>query len=161
MMNEKMLKRLNYQINREIYSGYFYLGMAAYAASIGRKGVANWFTAQMKEELVHAQKIYDYVERQGAKVFLEAIEEPPQEFSSVTDLFEKTLEHEKKVTGLIKGLVGLAAEEKDAETEQFLQWFVKEQIEEEAAPAGILKKLGEKGEAEVDDELAKRIFNIS
>jgi ferritin len=163
MISGKMAKSLNHQINREIYSGYFYLGMAAYAAAIGRKGVANWFTAQMKEELFHAQKIYDYVSQQGAKVDLEAIEEPSQDFSSVTDLFEKTLEHEKKVTGMIRDLVDLAAQEKDEETEKFLQWFVKEQMEEEATPAGILKKLENKAEggiSEVDSELSKRVFNL-
>jgi len=163
MISEKMVKSLNHQINREVYSAYFYLGMAAYATSAGRDGTANWFTAQMKEELIHAQKIYDYVNRQGAKVDLEAIEEPPQDFSSVSDLFAKTLAHEKNVTAMIKGLVDLALEEKDKETGEFLQWFVKEQIEEEATPAGILKKFEGKDEAgisEVDSELAKRAFNI-
>jgi ferritin len=137
--------------------------MAAYAATIGMKGVANWFTAQMKEELFHAQKIYDYVSRQGAKVDLEAIEEPPQDFTSVKDLFEKTLAHEKKVTGMIRDLVDLAVQEKDGETEKFLQWFVKEQMEEEATPAGILEKIESKGEggiSEVDSELSKRVFNM-
>ncbi|MFC1643813.1 ferritin [Candidatus Omnitrophota bacterium] len=164
MISDRMVERLNHQINREIYSAYFYLGMAAYAETIGMKGTANWFSSQVKEELVHAQKMYDYVNRQGAKVNLAAIEEPPQDFTSVPDLFSKTLEHEKKVTGMIKDLVALAAQEKDEEAGNFLQWFVKEQIEEEATPAGILKKLEGKDEAgilEIDNELAKRVFNIS
>ncbi len=160
MISEKMVKSLNHQVNREIYSAYFYLGMAAYAGAAGMKGVANWFTAQVKEELSHAQKIYDYVSQQGVRVALDAIEEPPQDFLSIIDLFEKTLEHEKKVTAMINDLVVLAVEEKDGETEKFLQWFVKEQIEEEATPAGILKKFENKGETEVDSELAKRVFNI-
>ena len=164
MISDKMVKSLNHQINREIYSAYFYMGMAAYAASVDMNGTANWFTAQVKEELVHAQKMYDYVNRQGARVALEAIEEPPQDFSSVTDLFAKTLTHEKNVSAMINDLVTLAASEKDAETEEFLQWFVKEQVEEEATPAGILDKLKGKDEAEikdVDNELAKRVYNLS
>ncbi|MGB2599013.1 MAG: ferritin-like domain-containing protein, partial [Candidatus Omnitrophota bacterium] len=76
MLSDKMLNSLNHQINREIYSAYFYLGMAAYASSIGMDGVANWFSAQVKEELFHAQKMYDYVNQNGLKVNLEAIEEP-------------------------------------------------------------------------------------
>jgi ferritin len=158
-MNDRIAKSINHQINREIYSAYFYLGMAAYATSIGMNGVANWFNAQVKEELFHAQKMYDYVSQGGAKVGLEAIEEPPQDFSSVADLFTKTLAHEKNVTAMINDLVALAAEEKDEETGKFLQWFVKEQMEEEATPAGILDKLKGKDEAgvkEVDSELSKR-----
>ena len=159
MASEKMIKSFNYQINREIYSAYFYLGMASYAASIGRKGTANWFMLQVKEELAHARKMYEYVNQQGARVMLEVIEEPPQDFTSVTDLFEKTLAHEKKVTVMINSLADLASEEKDSATGEFLQWFIKEQKEEEATPAGILKKikgLDEAGISEVDDELGKR-----
>ena len=161
MISDKMIKALNHQANRELYSAYLYVGMASYATDKGLKGTANWFTAQMKEELTHAQKIYAYVNQQGSKVTLEPIEEPPQDFSSVTDLFKKTLGHEKKVTGMINDLVALAVEEKDAETEKFLQWFVKEQVEEEATPAGILKEIEGEGETEVDSKLAKRIFNVS
>ena len=97
-------------------------------------------------------------------VNLEAIEEPPQDFTSVEDLFAKTLAHEKNVTAMIKDLDALAAEEKDEETGKFLQWFVKEQEEEEATPAGILAKLEGKDDAgvkEVDSELSKRTFNLS
>jgi ferritin len=164
MISDKMVKSLNHQINREIYSAYFYMGMAAYAASVDMNGTANWFTAQVKEELVHAQKMYDYINQQGARVALEAIEEPPQDFSSVTDLFAKTLAHEKNVSAMINDLVTLAASENDAETGKFLGWFVKEQIEEEATPAGILDKLKGKDEAgvkDVDNELAKRVYNLS
>ena len=164
MLSDKMLNSLNHQINREIYSAYFYLGMAAYASSIGMNGVANWFSGQVKEELFHAQKMYDYVNQNGLKVNLEAIEEPPQDFTSVADLFAKTLAHEKNVTAMIKDLAALATEEKDAETGKFLQWFVKEQEEEEATPAGILAKLEGKDDAgvkEVDSELSKRTSKLS
>ncbi len=161
MLSENMTERLNYQLNREIYSGYFYLGMAAYAASVGLPGFASWFKTQLKEELFHAEKIFDYINQQGARVTLRTIEEPPQDFTSGADLFEKTLAHEKKVTKMIHDLVDLAKSENDNETEKFLQWFVKEQAEEEATPAGILQKLklveeGKEGILKTDGELAKR-----
>jgi len=161
MLSKKMLEGLNEQINKEIYSAYFYLGMSAYAASLGSNGVANWFYIQWKEELVHTKKMFDYVHKQGERVSLKAIDEPPQDFSSVRDLFAKTLAHEKKVTGLINNLVDLARKENDKETEDFLQWFVKEQVEEEATPAGILDKLNQAGKdkkalTEIDNELAGR-----
>ncbi len=161
MLNKKVLDGLNEQINKEIYSAYFYLGMSAYAASNGLTGFANWFYRQWNEEIFHAKKMFDYVHQSGDRVTLKAIDEPPQDFTSGSDLFEKTLAHEKKVTGLINSLVKLAQEESDKATEDFLQWFVKEQKEEEATPAGILRKIDkagkdEKGLKEVDTILATR-----
>ncbi len=161
MISEKIAESINHQINREIYSAYFYLGMAAYADSANLKGVAHWFKSQVKEELFHAEKMYDYVNQQGRRVNLEAIEQPPQDFSSAADLFEKTLAHEKKVTQMIHGLVELAKAENDTQTQDFLQWFVKEQVEEEATPAGILKNMNLKGQdgkgvSEINEQLAKR-----
>ena len=134
--------------------------MESYALSTGLKGVANWFNVQVKEELDHARKLYDYVIEQGSRVMLKAVDNPPQDFTSAEDLFEKTLAHEQKVTGLINGLVNTAKEEKDELTEEFLQWFVKEQVEEEASSGGALKKVkdaGASGLAEVDAKLAKRV----
>jgi len=159
MLSKKMTDALARQMNREIYSAYFYLGMAAYADSIGFKGVANWFRGQWKEELFHADKLYDYINKQGQRVMLGAIEEPPQDFSSIKDLFERTTKHEKVVTGLIHDLVKLANAENDKETEGFLQWFVKEQVEEEKTPAGILSEIGNKQGDDlkpIDEKLAKR-----
>ncbi len=141
MISEKMREKLNYQINREIFSAYLYFSMASYASAKGLDGFANWFMCQYKEELFHAEKIYHYVNEQGGKVELQEIEKPEEDFSSVTDLFEKTLAHEKKVTGLIYDLAKLAKEENDFATEAFLQWFVTEQVEEEAEPDNILQKL--------------------
>ena len=163
MLSKKMIKALNRQINREIYSGYFYLAMASYAKDAGLDGVANWFNVQLQEELYHAQKFYAYVQQQSGRVMLETIEEPPQKFASITDLFGQTLEHEKKVTAMINDLVTLALDEKDRATEIMLQWFVTEQVEEESNAADILQKLkvfGEKGEAllMIDKELAARVF---
>lgn len=161
MLSRKILESLNEQINKEIYSAYFYLGMSAYAMSIGLKGFANWFHVQWKEELDHAKKIFDYVHQQGQRVTLKAIDQPPQDFSSGPDLFERTLTHEKNVTKLIDNLVKLAQAENDQATYDFLQWFVKEQQEEMATPAEILKKIHEVGEdkkglLETDRELAIR-----
>ena len=141
MLSKKVLDALNEQINKEIYSGYFYLGMSAYAASNGLPGVANWFYGQWKEELEHAKKMFDYVHQSGTRVTLKAIDVPPQDFSSAADLFEKTLNHEKKVTGLINNLVDVARGENDKATEDFLQWFVSEQHEEEALFSSIIDKL--------------------
>ncbi|MFC1623967.1 ferritin [Candidatus Omnitrophota bacterium] len=163
MITKKMIESLNEQINKEIYSGYLYLSMGAYAASIGLNGAANWFSAQVGEELIHAKKIYDYVNKQGARVMLKAIDEPIKDFSSAKDLFEKTLEHEKKVTKLIANLVEFAKEQKDKEVESFLQWFVKEQVEEEESAAEILEKFNLAGEdknelLKIDNQLAARVF---
>lgn len=161
MLKANIQKALNYQINREAYSAYLYLGMAVYANSVGLTGFGSWFKGQAKEELTHADKISDYINQHGARVILEAIEEPPQDFNSGRDLFEKTLAHEKNVTRMIEGLLDLAKAEKDTQTENFLQWFIKEQAEEEAAPARILQNMDTSGEdeaglAKVDTQLAAR-----
>jgi len=164
MLSPKMLRGLNFQINREIYSAYFYLAMASYAKSIGLFGVSNWFRVQVQEELAHADKLYDFVFENGSRVMLESIEIPPQEFNSARDLFERTLEHEKKVTKLIDDLVQTARSEKDEDTEKFLQWFVAEQVEEEANASNVLGKVKDAGEDPekmrvLDGELADRSFS--
>lgn len=161
MLSGKMTEALNRQINREIYSAYFYLGMAAYAHSVKLEGVANWFTVQVTEELSHAEKMFDYVSSQGNRVMLDEIETPPQDFTSAVDLFRRTLEHEKKVTGLIHNLVEVAGQEGDGRTGEFLQWYVKEQVEEEENAGGVLKKMEDAGEDEkailpLDEELTAR-----
>lgn len=163
MINKKMVESLSHQINREIYSSYLYLSMAAYATSIGLKGFVNWFNVQVKEELIHAEKIYNYVGQQGGRVLLEAIEQPPCDFASAVDLFKRTLGHEKKVTKMINDLVNLAKHENDHATEAFLQWFVTEQVEEEANATEVLQKLeliGKDGNGLliIDSQLATRVF---
>ena len=163
MLSEKMVMKLNYQINRELYSAYLYLSMASYADAEGLNGFANWFKIQAKEEEFHAEKMYNYVNQQGRRVVLEAIEQPQTDFTSIVGLFEQTLKHEKVVTSLINGLVKLAREENDYATESFLQWYVTEQVEEEANPAEMIQKLkyvGKDGRGllMLDKELAARIF---
>ena len=164
MISKKMAKGITRQINRELYSGYLYLAMSSYAQDIGLQGVANWFYVQMQEEFSHAEKMYRYLQQQNVRAMLEAIESPPQDFSSVKDLFKKTLEHEKQVTSMINDLVVLAVEEKDMATGIMLQWFVSEQVEEESNAGDMLRKLeifGDKGDAllMMDRDLAQRVYS--
>ena len=163
MLSERMTEALNEQVNKEIYSAYLYLSMSAYSTFIGMKGFANWFMVQYQEEMVHAMKIYDYINDQGGQVKLLAVEQPPTEFGSPLEMFEKTLEHEKFVTKCINDLVDLAIKEKDHASNIFLQWFVTEQIEEEANDNEIISKLklvgkDGKGLFMIDKELAARVF---
>ena len=156
MVTENLAQKINYQINREIYSGYLYLGMASYADSLGLKGFSNWFKHQFKEEMEHADKMYDYLNKKGVRVIMEAIEKPPQDFNSAKELFEKTYNHEKNVTKLIHDLSDIAKNENDKESEEFLAWFIKEQVEEEATPKGILGKIEKDGIEKVDNLLLSR-----
>jgi len=163
MLSKRMTEALNEQINKEIYSAYLYLSMSAYSTFIGLKGFANWFMVQYQEEMTHAMKIYDYINDQGGQVKLLAVEQPPTEFGSPLEMFEKTLEHEKFVTKRINDLVDLAIKEKDHASNIFLQWFVTEQIEEEANDNEIISKLklvGKEGNGlfMIDKELAARVF---
>ena len=139
------------------------MAMSAHSTYIGLDGFANWFMVQYQEEMTHAMKIYNYINDHGAQVKLMEIKEPPAEFESPLDMFERTLEHEKFVTKSINDLVNLAMEEKDHATTIFLQWFITEQIEEEANDNAIISKLklaGEDGSGlfMIDKELAARIF---
>jgi len=163
VLSERMVATLNKQINREIYSAYLYLSMSAYSTFKGLKGFANWFMVQYQEEMTHVVKIYDYINDQGSRVKLMAVEQPPTEFGSPLEMFEKTLEHEKFVTRCINDLVNIAIKEKDHATRIFLQWFVTEQIEEEANDNEIIAKLklvGKEGNGlfMIDKELAARAF---
>lgn len=163
MLSEKTVEALNIQINKEIYSAYLYLSMSAYSTSNGLNGFANWFMVQYQEEIVHVMKIYDYIHSQGGKVKLMAIAQPPMDFGSPLEMFQRTLEHEKRVTKSINDLVELASDEKDHATQIFLQWFIIEQIEEESNDNEIISKLklvGKEGNGlfMIDKELAGRIF---
>jgi len=158
-----MMDALNEQINKEIYSAYLYLSMSAHSTFVGLKGFANWFMVQYQEEMLHTMKIYDYINDQGGKVTLKDVAQPPTEFGSPLEMFEKTLEHEKFVTKRINNLFNLAIEEKDHASNIFLQWFVTEQIEEEANDNEIISKLklvGKDGNGlfMIDRELAARVF---
>ncbi len=161
MLSEKMLSALNDQINAELYSSYLYLSMAAYFEDKGLPGFAHWMKAQAVEELGHAAKFFEYVHERGGRVHLEQIEKPPTEWNSPEAAFEAVLKHEVHVTGLINKLVDLALEEHDHATNNFLQWFVSEQVEEEASVNEVLQRLklaleARQGLFMLDRELAAR-----
>ena len=161
MLSEKMENALNGQLNAEMYSGYMYLSMNAYFKSINLDGFANWMHYQAQEELAHAMKFYDFIISRGGHVKLAQIDAPPNTWDSPLAIFEATLEHEQKVTGLIHELVELALAEHDHASNIFLQWFVSEQVEEEENVGGVLEQLRLMGEAKgglfmMDRELAKR-----
>jgi len=163
MLSERMQEALNAQINAEWYSEYLYYSMSAYFESTGLPGMANWMNAQAQEEHIHAMKIYDYVNERGGRVVLRAIGAPPAEWESPLAVFEAALAHERKVPGLINDLMDLALSEKDHATAQFLQWFVEEQVEEEASADAIVQQLrwiGESGHGllMLDKELGTRVF---
>ena len=141
MLNQTMEEALNTQTNAEMYSAYLYLSMSASLSDKGLHGMANWMRKQAEEEMEHAMKIYDYVIESGGKVSLFNIEATPDQWDSALAVFEHVYAHEQKVTGMIHGLVDLASEEKDHATQNFLQWFVKEQVEEEVHSREILDKV--------------------
>ncbi len=141
MLSKKVQDVLNGQINAELYSAYLYSAMEAYFQSVNFQGFANWMRVQTQEETAHARKIYDFINERGGRVILEAIARPPGEWKSPLAVFEAAYKHEQKVTGLINGLVELAAKEKDHATGIFLQWFVSEQVEEEKNASEIVGKM--------------------
>lgn len=163
MISDRMNESLNGQINAELYSSYLYASMSAYAAHLSLKGAANWFFVQVQEEMVHAQKLYNYILSQGNRVLLAAIDAPPSDFGSIGAAFDAVLEHERKVTSLINNLVTVAAEESDRATAVLLDWFVTEQVEEEESAKDVIDRLKLAGETGpglfmIDTELAARVF---
>jgi ferritin len=161
MISKKMEKALNKQINAEFYSSYLYLAMAADCEAKNLNGFANWMKVQAQEEWGHGMKMYKYINEQQNRVTLAAIEGPKTEWASALEMFETTSKHEQHVTKLIHDLVTQAIEEKDYATQAFLQWFVNEQVEEEANAAAIvaqLKMIGDspQGLLMLDHALAQR-----
>ena len=141
MLSSNMKKALNDQINAELYSAYLYLSMAAYFEDTNLPGMAGWMKAQAQEEVGHAMKFYGYVFDRDSKVELKAIDGPKTKWASPLAAFEDAYKHEQKVTGLIHKLVDLANKEKDHATRSFLNWFVDEQVEEEASTKMIAERL--------------------
>jgi ferritin len=161
MLSKALQDAINEQIKNELYSAYLYLAMAAYSEASNLPGFAHWLRAQSEEEVEHAMKFFDFVNERGGRVVLHAIDQPPVEFESPVKIFEETLNHERKVTGMIHRLYELALEEKDYPAQVMLHWFIDEQVEEESNATQILdtlKMIGDKGQALVmfDRELAKR-----
>jgi ferritin len=161
MINERVERVINGQINKEFYSYYLYLAMAAHFESANLKGFAHWMRMQAGEESGHAMKLYDYLLERGGKIVLEKLDAPPSNWNSHKNVFEDAYQHEQKVTKAITELFELAKSEKDHPTEVFLQWFIKEQVEEEASAFATLQRLeliGSDGGAifMLDGELGKR-----
>ena len=163
MLDKKIEKALNVQLNAELYSAYLYLSMAAYFESLSLPGFANWVTVQAQEEQFHAMKFYGFLNDRGGRVTLQAIEGPPVEWESPLEVFKAVLAHERKVTGLINELVNISAEKKDHASGVFLQWFVNEQVEEEKSAQDVVSKLklakNDAGAAfMMDQELGQRVY---
>jgi len=160
-IGKTMQDALNEQIKNELYSGYLYLAMSAYAESINLPGFAHWMREQAEEEQEHAMKFFKFVAERGGRVVLHAIDQPPVEFASPLALFEETLAHEQLVTSMIHKLFGMAMKEKDYATQAFLKWYIDEQVEEEANATEILEQLKMVGDSKmgllmVDRQLAVR-----
>lgn len=159
-----MIDQLNEQIKHELYSGHLYLSMAAYCASIDLDGSANFFIVQEQEERFHAMKFFHYVNEQGGDVKIYALDQPKMDFKSLQEVFDLAWKHEQSVTQRIYKLMDLAIQEKDYATQSLLQWFINEQVEEEATMLGILKQIqlvGESGQGVLmlDREMAQRQYS--
>lgn len=146
MLSEKLQIALNQQINEEFYSSYLYLAMAGYFDDQNLDGCAHWMRMQAEEEWQHGMKIFNYLSERGGRVELKAIAAPENEWDSPKAAFEASLEHEQYMTGNINKLAELAMSEKDFATNNVLQWYISEQVEEEAQVDDILKKLQMMGE---------------
>ena len=164
MLDKEMEKAINKQMNAELYSSYLYLSMGAYFESIDLSGFASWMRVQAQEELSHAMKFYDYLVTRGARVTLTEIEAPPTQWDNAVAVFKHVYEHEQMVTGLINKLVDLAISLSDHATNNFLQWYVAEQVEEEESSSSVLQKVKLAGDDSsgllmLDQELGTRVFN--
>lgn len=163
MIGTNMQAAINKQIQAEMYSANLYLSMAAYCEFKGLKGVANWLRVQYQEETAHALLLLDYLNERGGKVELKTIDAPPSDFGTLTDIFTEVLKHEQKVTDYINKLYEVAIAEKDFAAQIYLQWFINEQVEEEANASEILSKLEVIGNTGVDvlyldKELSTRVY---
>ena len=161
MISNEIEDALNEQMNKEFYSAYLYLAMSAYCNTIGLPGFAQWMRNQYEEEILHVTKMYDYILDQGGKINLKQIEQPPQEYGTPLEVFEKTLEHEQFITGSIHNLMGMAVDERDYATQTFLQWYVTEQVEEESNVNDVIAPLRMVGNDKgglmmIDQQLAQR-----
>jgi len=162
MLSKGIQDAINEQIKHEISSAYLYLSMAAYCETGNLPGTATWLRVQWHEELSHAMKLFAYVGSRGGRVILQAIDRPPSEFKSPIDIFQQVLEHEQKVTAMINRLYEMVLKENDYATQVELQWFIKEQVEEERNAGEILqqfKMVGDVGTAllMIDRQLGARV----
>jgi ferritin len=163
VISEKLQKAINLHINREIYSAYLYASMGSYFDAASLDGFSNWMRIQVQEELSHAAKFRDFMNDRGGRVLLTAIEGPPTEWGSPLAVMKEVYAHEQEISRGINDLVDLATEERDHMAREFLQWFVAEQVEEEAAADKIvqdLEKIGDSGHGllMIDRELSGRVY---
>lgn len=162
-MNEKIVNLLNTQINKEFYSAYLYLDFANYYSEVGLDGFENWYRIQAQEERDHAMLLFDYLHNNDQKVTLLAIDQPDMKFSDNMGPFKAAFEHEKYVTSLINEIYAAAFDDRDFRTMQLLDWFVKEQGEEEKNAADMITKMelygsDAKGLYMLNSELAGRVY---
>jgi len=163
MLSDKMLEALNKQVKEELFSAYLYLSMSGHFESVNLHGFANWMRCQTQEEIVHAMKIFDFINERSGQVALQPLKGPDTSWDSPLAAFEAAYKHECYITGCIGKLVDLAREVGDHATESFLQWFVNEQVEEEASTDEVVQQLklaGDSGHAllMLDRELGQRVF---
>ena len=164
MINKEVYTVLNEQINKELYSAYLYLSMSAYFSDLGLLGFANWMRIQFQEEQAHGMLIYDFVVNRGEKVVLTAIDAPNSNWDCPLSVMKEVLEHEVYVTSLINNVITVAELHKDRATMSYMNWFVDEQVEEEANSQDIISKLKLIGDDKsalylLDKDLSARIFN--
>ena len=162
-MDAKVHELLNQQINKEFYSAYLYLDFSNYFKAVGLDGFANWYMIQAQEERDHAMLFYQYLQNENMTVTLEAIAKPDKTFTSHMDVLLAGLEHEKYVTSLINDIYGAAYDVRDFRTMQFLDWFVKEQGEEETNAQDLIDKMNLFGADArslylLNQELAARVY---
>jgi ferritin len=141
MLNKRVEEILNVQVEKEGYSSNLYLAMASWAETRGFEGISKWLYAQAEEERVHMLKIIAYINERGGKTIIPSFAKPPVDYPGVKSMFEQVLEHEQYVTASINEIVAVCMQEKDYTTHNWVQWFVTEQIEEEASANNILDKL--------------------
>lgn len=163
MLDSKVAKLLNEQINKELYSAYLYLDFSIFYDEQGLDGFANWYMIQAQEERDHAMLMLQYLQNNGEKITLEAVAKPDKEVKELIDPLREGLEHEKYVTSLINDIYDAAYSVKDFRTMQFLDWFVKEQCEEEKTADDMIKKMelfgkDSKGLYMLDSEFAARVY---
>ena len=161
MLTTSMQKAINHQIADEFNASYLYLSMSAYCESIGFQGFAKWLRKQSQEEVGHAMKLISYMNDQFSRVVLQEIYEPEKTFGSLTDMMEQALLHEQEISECIYKLCELAEAEEDYTTQNFLDWFIEEQLEEEKTVGDVVEKLRIFGETKsslylIDQELGQR-----
>ena len=163
MINEKVENVLNSQINKEFYSAYLYLAMSAYFDEIGLYGFSNWTKVQAREEVDHGMILFDYIIERDGTVKLTQIEAPDKDFQNPLQVFEKILDHEKYVTESINCVASMSEDECDLATRHFINWYISEQVEEEANARDVITKLKMFGDEKsslfhLDQELGKREY---